>query len=240
MKKLLSLLLTLCMILAPSITVFAEMEDYPEIEFFWPITVPVQKSDWYYSAACDMWEKYDRLFSFHFSADRNVTRIDLTAYMMAMDNDWWAFQPTFEPNPFTDLDAYHDNEDVIEMIDWAYNLDIIEGVSDTEFAPDGYLTREQLAVFLYRLSNQFMIYRNFSDQYDNVDIETKASIDTFPDADEVGEFATEAVMWAYGTGLMIGKGTPEGVYFAPKDTLTHAELLNVMYRYTKYFNVEMY
>ena len=230
----------LCMILTFTITSYAETDDYQKLPFIWMNTEEeITEDDWYYSAACHIWEDYDSLFSFKFSPTRQVKRIELAAYMTSLDHEWTWFMSKFEANPFTDLESYSNNRRVLEIIDWAYNFDIIEGISETEFSPDGYLTREQLAVFMYRLSNHFLSYDKLTDDYAKIDVTVKASIDAFPDASEVSDFAVEAMEWAYGTELMIGKGTPDGVLLSPKDTLTHAELMNVMYRYTLYFTVDL-
>lgn len=70
---------------------------------------------------------------------------------------------------------------------------VIEGYENGNFGPADSITREQLATMLYRYAK----YRGFN-------TETTAGLDAFPDADEVNDFAKDAMAWAVGTKIITG------------------------------------
>ena len=80
-----------------------------------------------------------------------------------------------------------------EAVRWAASEKIVEGYSDTVFGTDDAITRQQLAVILYRYA-----------AHKGYDVSAKGDLDAFADASEVSAWAYEAMQWAYGVGLMEG------------------------------------
>ncbi len=78
-----------------------------------------------------------------------------------------------------------------EAVRWAASEGIVTGYSDTVFAPDDTLTREQLAVILLRYEN-----RN-----GHISEEDSASVG-ITDIGDVSDWAKEAVMWAKKCGVL--------------------------------------
>lgn len=78
---------------------------------------------------------------------------------------------------------------------WASQEDvaIITGYDDGCFGPNDRITREQLATMLYR----FALYKGFEEI-------TPAELDEYPDAEQVSDFAGEAMGWAVGAGIITG------------------------------------
>lgn len=77
---------------------------------------------------------------------------------------------------------------------WAAENSIVTGYVDGNFGPSDMITREQMALMMYR-------YAKYLEQ----DVDTKADFDTFKDANSVSSFAEEAMSWAVGNGIITGK-----------------------------------
>ena len=69
------------------------------------------------------------------------------------------------------------------------------GYSDTEFAPDDEITREQIAVIMHRTAK----YLGQDVTVSDMDAHTG-----FTDASSISTFAVEGLRWAVDTGLMVG------------------------------------
>ena len=76
---------------------------------------------------------------------------------------------------------------------WAESTGVVTGVGGGKFAPSGKITREQLATILYR-------YCGFK----KLDVSEKGDVSVFSDRDRIDSWATEAVRWAVGIGLIRG------------------------------------
>ena len=92
--------------------------------------------------------------------------------------------------PFEDLtqDWY------IPAVNWAYEVGIIKGTDDTTFSPDKFSSRSELVTMMHR----FSVYRNN-------DNGKREDLSAFDDADEVPEYAREALEWAVANGIIIGE-----------------------------------
>ncbi len=100
---------------------------------------------------------------------------------------------------------------------WAAEKGIVNGISETEFAPSGDLTREQLATVLYRYAE---------DQ--GYDGSASADLSGFPDAGDIQDYATEALSWAVAEGLLQGF---EDDSLQPQSTATRAQIATILMRF---------
>lgn len=117
-----------------------------------------------------------------------------------------------EKSSFPDVadDAYY-----ADSAAWAQQTGIALGLSSGLFAGDQAVTREQLAVLLYR-------YAQFTGQ------EVAAGVlDRFPDKDAVHEWARDGVAHAVGIGLITGDG--DGL-LVPAGQATRAQLAVILQR----------
>lgn len=118
-------------------------------------------------------------------------------------------------NNFTDLqdDWYAD------AVQWAVNIGLTHGVSDTTFDPKASITREQLAVMLYRLA-----------QHQERDVSAQAQLIVYNDAMSISKYAIDALSWASATGVIVGvtESTME-----PGTTCTRAQLATILARYAR-------
>lgn len=116
--------------------------------------------------------------------------------------------------PFADVDAtaYYSN-----AIYWARLHGIVSGMSDEIFAPNGDITREQLAAIMYRYA-----------QYKGIDVSASADLSSFSDAASISPWAKDVLGWANAQGLIKGMGNNE---LAPQGQATRAQVAAIMERY---------
>ena len=123
-------------------------------------------------------------------------------------------------NVFTDVRSGSYCEDAVI---WATETKIVSGYGNGLFGPNDAITREQLAVFLYRYA-----------AYKGYDVSARASLDGFADRTQISGYAYDAMSWAYAEGLITGKSAST---LAPKGEATRAEVATILMRYCgKYEN----
>ena len=122
--------------------------------------------------------------------------------------------------PFTDVapGAWYYN-----AVAWGYDKDIVSGMTPTTFAPDGLITREQMAVLLY----------GYTEKYAPAYLGGAASLNGFPDAASVSNWAYAAMSWAVGNGLISGIASNGADYLAPSGGATRAQIAAIMMRYCR-------
>lgn len=143
-----------------------------------------------------------------FAPDLAVTRAMMTTIMYGMAGNpehGWHY-------PFHDV---FDMAWYVGPVAWAYENKLVYGVSDTSYAPETSITREQVAMMLMR-------YANFK----GYDISQTVSLNHYKDAKNVSDYAESAMQWAVAIG-MIGGRTADTL--CAQDTATRAEL-SVMLR----------
>ena len=104
-----------------------------------------------------------------------------------------------------------------EAVRWAAAEGIVKGYSDTVFAPDDTVTREQLATILYRYAG-----------YKEYDVSAKGDLTTFADGSTVSTWAADGMTWAAGAQLITGK---DGGKLDPTGTATRAEVATILMRF---------
>lgn len=98
-------------------------------------------------------------------------------------------------NPFVDCNN--------PLVVTAYGLGLVKGVSENEFNPEAFVTREQICVMLTRIAQSF---------YPAMDLAQMApllpALDSFADGNDVSDWAADSVKLMVMIGLI--KGTDEG------------------------------
>ena len=144
-----------------------------------------------------------------FHPNHNLTRGELVTVLYRM-----AGTPAVEAStPFTDVAEGRFYSDAVA---WAYENEITEGVTDTLFAPNTDVTREQLVTFLYRYA-----------QRKGLKTDAVGSLDQYPDAGSIGNFAVEPMTWAVTNGIVDGLDGK----LAPKAASTRAQIATVIMRF---------
>ncbi len=118
---------------------------------------------------------------------------------------------------FTDVDL---TADYAKYVAWGNENGLVKGVSQTEFSPDANTTRQQVALFLYRLAK----YMGVADGFEA----DTSVLSSFSDGDSVGKTYQEAMCWAVSVGII--SGTNEGK-LNPSANVSRAELLTMVIRY---------
>ena len=116
---------------------------------------------------------------------------------------------------FTDVpsDAYY-----ADAVAWASANGIVKGYSDTEYAPDDVITREQAASIMFR-------YATYKGEGPTG---AWAIWLDYPDLAEISDWALESVMFCTMKDIMVGRVSGE---FDPKANITRAEGAAVFERY---------
>ena len=103
---------------------------------------------------------------------------------------------------------------------WAAENGIVNGVTETEFAPNNNITREQIATIIYRYAKNFKKY--------DVSVGENTNILSYGDFDKISSYAIEALQYTAGSGIM--KGKTEST-LNPLDNATRAEAATVVMRF---------
>ncbi len=122
-----------------------------------------------------------------------------------------------QTQPFTDVDAGRYYGDAIT---WAANSGVVNGVTDTRFAPEAAVTREQMVTVLYRYAG-----------LEGADVTAKADLESFPDHDQVKPYARDAFSWAVGAGIIQGNSNGGVTTLSPRNSATRAQVAAVLMRY---------
>ncbi|NOU90718.1 hypothetical protein GC102_34065 [Paenibacillus sp. LMG 31460] len=148
----------------------------------------------------------------HFVPDDNVTRAQFaTLIAKALKLKDAAVQ-----NPFADVSSGAWYESTVKK---AYAAGLLEGVSDSEFAPERNITREEMTAMLMRA-------KAYSKGVKADDL-TVGAVSKFNDENAISDWAKKSVTYVIGSGLMNGRTE---YAFSPQEQATRAESAVVMKR----------
>lgn len=172
----------------------------------------VKEDDWFYHAV--QYASENGLFSgvteTAFAPDEAITRGMLVTVLWRMEN-----KPVVNYlMTFADIDG---NAYYAEAVRWAASNGIVKGYSDTEFAPDKLVSREEIAAIMQR-------YVDFK----GMDTTAKADLSKFTDHAAVSEWAKGNVQWAVGSGLISGEDNNR---IDPLGSATRAETAAILQRF---------
>lgn len=155
------------------------------------------------------WAVTNKLFAgvsdTQFAPDSAMTRGMLATVLHRL-----AGQPTLGQNQFVDIpaDAYYK-----DAVAWASQLGLVSGVGDGRFAPNNNITREQLAVILYKFAGSPAV---------------SAADMTFKDSAAISAWAKDAVAWAVQQGFL--SGMSDGT-LTPAGQATRAQVATILMRF---------
>lgn len=112
-----------------------------------------------------------------------------------------------------------------DAVVWGVDKGIFNGVSDTAFAGENALSREQMAVMLVRYAKVAGL---------DTSADAKA-LEKFTDLENASDWAVDALAWCVEKGLLQGRG---GTLLAPEATITRAEAATILQRYADTFPAE--
>ena len=172
----------------------------------------VAQDAWYYDAVQYVYENglMDGTGGGAFSPAATTTRGMVVTILYRL-----AGQPAVTgASGFTDVVAGQWYSDAVL---WASANGIVSGYGNGSFGPGDTVTREQLAVILYRFA-----------QTQGEDVTQTGALSTFTDGGDTAQWAQSAMSWAVGSGLISGKGN--GV-LDPQGTATRAEVAAILARF---------
>ncbi|MBD5585051.1 MAG: hypothetical protein HDQ88_08210 [Clostridia bacterium] len=145
-----------------------------------------------------------------FSPDTTFSRAMLAQVLYRLEGS-----PSVDgADPYDDVGEtawYHD------AVAWTRDAGIMSGYGNNLFGPDDKITREQLAVVLYR-------YDSLDDGYD------PRILDVFRGGTQVSSWARDAMAWAVDHRLMAGSNSN----LMPRKGASRAEVATILMRYLEY------
>ena len=172
----------------------------------------VKTDDWYYEYVKYINEKelMKGISETEFAPNNTVTRAMFVTVLYRLEKE-----PTGAKADFADVPegTYYEN-----AVGWAVQNGIVNGVSETEFAPDNTITREQMATIIHR-------YIKFK----GLDMSVSENVDvtSYEDFENISDYAKEAFRFACSNGII--SGTSETT-LAPKESLARAQMAAIFQR----------
>ncbi len=115
-------------------------------------------------------------------------------------------------NTFTDV---QENVWYTDAITWAAENNVVNGMGNNKFDPNGRITREQMATILFRYAGG-----------NGADTSARANLGSFPDGGKVQSWAKDAVQWAVAEEIIKG----DGALLQPQGTATRAQAATILFR----------
>ena len=168
----------------------------------------VAEKDWYYSAvqfAVDN-QLFYGISDASFSPNSNMTRGMLATVLYRLAKE----PATTAEGLFSDVAS---GQYYTEAVAWAAGRGIVNGYGDGTFGPGNSITREQLAVMLWRYAGSPA---------------SAGTLDSFTDKDEIHPWAADALAWAVEQKIVSGRG---GGILDPVGQATRAEVAAMLMRY---------
>lgn len=184
----------------------------PQQPTYLPFT-DVQAGVWYADAVKYVFEQglMSGISAQQFGPDSTVTRGQVVTILWRL-----AGSPTVSGKTFTDVSASVWYADAVA---WASANGVVSGYESGLFGPEDQVTREQLAAILYR-------YALISGK----DAEKTADLSGYTDSVAISTWASQALKWAVGSGLISGTGANT---LSPRGTATRAQIAVILQNYCK-------
>ncbi len=144
-----------------------------------------------------------------FSPNATTNRAMIVTILYRLENE-----PAASASGFTDVAAGSYYADAVA---WAAANGVINGVSETSFAPNAPVTREQLAAILCRYA-----------QLKGYDVTASGSLNGYADASQTSSYAVAAMQWANAEGLISGISS---TVLDPQGSATRAQVATILMRF---------
>ena len=187
---------------------------FTESEAAWanPFT-DVSESDWFYDGVAYAAQNglMNGVGSGKFDPGGTTTRGMIVTILYRLENE-----PAVPQSAFTDVAA---GQYYTEAVAWAAANRIVEGYGNGTFGPNDVITREQMAVILYRYAG-----------YKGYDVSGLADLSGYADEGVVSDWALTAMRWANRNGLITGR---TATTLAPGGTAVRAEAATILTRFCR-------
>lgn len=125
-------------------------------------------------------------------------------------------------NDFFDVPS---SEWYAQACSWGAATGIVSGTGNGMFDPLGAVTREQMAVLLYR----YAVYYGLTDGSSDASL-----LSAYSDAGDISAWADDEMAWAVGNGLLTGR-TASTIY--PKESAARCEVATMISRFAEKFGI---
>ena len=172
----------------------------------------VPATAWYYDAVCYVVERglFQGTGDTVFSPGATMTRGMLTTVLYRMSGSpGISYSPIFSDVP--------ENKWFTEGTVWAGQNEVVKGMGDGTFKPNGELTRAQIAQMLYNYAHWL-----------GLDTSVRGDVSGFADASSISSWAREAMSWAVGIGLFQGDTQNR---LTPSAAATRAQVATLLQRF---------
>ena len=174
--------------------------------------VDVAEGDWFYDAVVYAYqnELMDGVGGNRFAPNSETTRAQLVTILYRLEGE-----PAVSGDlPFTDVESGTWYTDAVL---WAAQNGIVNGVTDTTFAPGDNITRQQLVTILYRYA-----------EAKGYDVSASADLSGYPDAGQVQDYAQPAMAWAVAENII--QGMEDGT-LKPAGNASRAQIATILMRF---------
>lgn len=177
--------------------------------------IDVKSSDWFYGAVEYVYqnEMMSGLTSTVFGPYDVLSREQFAAILYRMNGSPAVNAGT---SPFKDVPT---NTWFTNAVIWANANKVISGYNANTFGTGDAITREQMAVMMYRYGS-----------YMGYNVSGRANISGFADAGFVSSYAKEALQWAVSEGIISGNANGT---LNPQGSATRAECASIIMRFDK-------
>lgn len=181
----------------------------------------VKPGIWYYDAVEEMAQtgRMIGVSETRFAPQMNLTRGQLATILYRMEG---SPEVTGMEHPFTDV---AENRFYSDAVTWASEYGIVCGVTETKFLPNVAVTREQMAVLLYRYA-----------EYKGYNMAVEGDLSRFPDGEKTSKYAESAMCWAVNAGLFQGSADGGAIWLKPQSGATRAQAATVLVRFLEKFS----
>lgn len=174
----------------------------------------VSDSAWYADAVQYVYENgiMNGVTATEFGPNMTTNRAMIVTMLYRLEGE-----PAAETAGFTDVatGVYY-----VDAVAWAQANNIVNGITETTFAPSNNISREQLATILYRYA-----------QYKGCDVSVGGmSLNEYTDASQISAYATTAMQWANENGLITGV---TNTTLEPQGSATRAQVATILMRFVE-------
>ena len=148
-----------------------------------------------------------------FEPNTELTRAMIVEILYCLEGE-----PAVEAeNPFTDVSG---SAWYTKAVLWAASNNIVAGIGNGRFDPNGTATREQAATILYEYA-----------RFKGCDVDVYGDLSAFADAGSVSAFARAPMTWAVAEGLISGAVINGRTLLDPQGVTTRAQFAMIMMQY---------
>ena len=148
-----------------------------------------------------------------FEPNTKLTRAMIVEILYCLEGE-----PAVEAeNPFTDVSG---SAWYTKAVLWAASNNIVAGIGNGRFDPNGTATREQAATILYEYA-----------RFKGCDVDVYGDLSAFADAGSVSAFARAPMTWAVAEGLISGAVINGRTLLDPQGVTTRAQFAMIMMQY---------